>query len=234
MTRGGRRGGARRQHRASSSRASSASSRSARRRDAMARRRHADRAGDGWFSYDTRARPRRDDRAERLLRPGRHRRRRRHHPRLFPYRGRDDRRGRDRRAVRAAAAGGRHRPRGPYRQFRRGEEGAASTRAPRPTTSPISAMPMSGPRATSAPARSPATTTAIDKYHTEIGANAFIGSNRRWSRRSRSATAPTSRSGSVITDDVPADALAIARGAPGESSRAGRRASARSGRAGKE
>jgi bifunctional UDP-N-acetylglucosamine pyrophosphorylase/glucosamine-1-phosphate N-acetyltransferase len=50
------------------------------------------------------------------------------------------------------------------------------------------------------------------KYHTDIGANAFIGSNASLVAPVRIADGAFIGSGSVITEDVPADALAIGRG----------------------
>ena len=65
------------------------------------------------------------------------------------------------------------------------------------------------------------------KYGTVIGEGAFIGSNTPWSRRSASAPGAIVGAGSVVTRDVEADALALARGTPGGEARLGRRASAR-------
>ena len=52
----------------------------------------------------------------------------------------------------------------------------------------------------------------FDKYHTEIGANAFIGSNSALVAPVTIGDGAYVASGSVITHDVPADALALARG----------------------
>jgi bifunctional UDP-N-acetylglucosamine pyrophosphorylase/glucosamine-1-phosphate N-acetyltransferase len=51
-----------------------------------------------------------------------------------------------------------------------------------------------------------------DKYHTEIGAHAFIGSNSALVAPVTVGEGAYVASGSVITHDVPADALAVARG----------------------
>ena len=51
-----------------------------------------------------------------------------------------------------------------------------------------------------------------EKHHTEIGANAFIGSNSALVAPVRIGDGAYVASGSVITDEVPANALAIARG----------------------
>ena len=68
-----------------------------------------------------------------------------------------------------------------------------------------------GARATSGPARSPATMMA--SASTRRGSEPMPSSDRtpRWWRRSRSARAPSSAAGSVITRDVPDDGLAVAR-----------------------
>ena len=50
------------------------------------------------------------------------------------------------------------------------------------------------------------------KYHTEIGARAFIGSNSALVAPVTIGEGAYIATGSVITGDVPADALAIARG----------------------
>ena len=73
-----------------------------------------------FFSYDTQARPRRDGRAQRLLRHRRDDRRRRHGQGLLPYRGRDDR---DR-----ARSSGRSRGSGRARRSARGRISATSSR----------------------------------------------------------------------------------------------------------
>ena len=144
--------------------------------------------------------------------PGVEHRDRRGDPRLLASRGREGRRRRDRGAVRPAAAGRGHRQRRAHRQFRRGEERRRSAKAPRPTTCPISAMARSARARTSARARSSATMTASSNTARSSGPNAFIGSNS-------ALVAPVSigaggyvGSGSVIVEDVPADALAIGRG----------------------
>jgi bifunctional UDP-N-acetylglucosamine pyrophosphorylase/glucosamine-1-phosphate N-acetyltransferase len=52
----------------------------------------------------------------------------------------------------------------------------------------------------------------FDKYHTEIGAHAFIGSNSALVAPVTIGAGAYVGSGSVVTTDVPADALAVARG----------------------
>jgi bifunctional UDP-N-acetylglucosamine pyrophosphorylase/glucosamine-1-phosphate N-acetyltransferase len=52
----------------------------------------------------------------------------------------------------------------------------------------------------------------VDKHHTDIGKNAFIGSNSALVAPVSIADRAYVGSGSVITDDVPADALALGRG----------------------
>ena len=64
----------------------------------------------------------------------------------------------------------------------------------------------------SAPAPSPAITTAPHKHRTEIGSRAFIGSNSSLVAPVKIGDGAYIGSGSVITDDVPADALALGRG----------------------
>ena len=62
---------------------------------------------------------------------------------------------------------------------------------------------------TSAPAPSPATTTASAKHLTDIGKGAFIGSNSALVAPVKIGDGAYIGSGSVITEDVPADALAL-------------------------
>ena len=81
-----------------------------------------DRARDGVLRLGHPARPRRHGRAERGVRARRERRRRRDDPRVLPYRGRGDRRGRLGRSVRAAAARNQAGEGGQGRQLRRGQE----------------------------------------------------------------------------------------------------------------
>ena len=78
----------------------------------------------------------------------------------------------------------------------------------RPTISPTSATPRSATARTSAPARSPATTTASTKHRTEIGDGAFIGSDTMLVAPVRVGARATTGAGSVITRDVPDGALA--------------------------
>ena len=52
----------------------------------------------------------------------------------------------------------------------------------------------------------------VAKHRTEIGRNAFIGSNSALVAPVKIGEGAYIGSGSVITDDVPADALAVARG----------------------
>ena len=64
----------------------------------------------------------------------------------------------------------------------------------------------------SAPAPSPATMTASPSTDTEIGAGAFIGSNTALVAPVKIGDGAITGAGSVITKDVAADALAVARG----------------------
>jgi bifunctional UDP-N-acetylglucosamine pyrophosphorylase/glucosamine-1-phosphate N-acetyltransferase len=52
----------------------------------------------------------------------------------------------------------------------------------------------------------------VAKHHTDIGANAFIGSNSALVAPVKIGDGAYVASGSVITGDVPADAMAVARG----------------------
>ena len=69
---------------------------------------------------------------------------------------------------------------------------------------------------TSAPASSPATTTASRKHPTAIGAGAFIGSDTQLVAPVTVGDGAYVAAGSTVTEDVPAGALAIGRGAAGE------------------
>ena len=66
-------------------------------------------------------------------------------------------------------------------------------------------------RPTSAPASSPATTTAVKKHLTRIGAGAFVGSDSTLVAPVTIGDGTYIGAGSCITKDVPADALAVAR-----------------------
>ena len=88
---------------------------------------------------------------------------------------------------------------------------AVSASAPRSTISPISATPRRRGGRTSAPAPSPAITTARSSTGPRSAPAPSSAPTPRWSRRCASATAPMSDTGSVITEDVPDGALAIAR-----------------------
>ena len=61
-------------------------------------------------------------------------------------------------------------------------------------------------------APSPAITTAIEKHRTEIGKDAFIGTNSSLVAPVKIGAGAYIGSGSVIVSDVPADALALGRG----------------------
>ena len=101
------------------------------------------------------------DRAQCRVRPRRHDRRQRRDPGLQPYRGRDDRDGRGDRSLCAAPARRRDRRGGARSAISSRSRRRSSARAPRPTTSPISATPRWARAPMSAPARSPAIMTAI-------------------------------------------------------------------------
>ena len=116
------------------------------------------------------------------------------------------------RPVRAHPAAVRRRRGRARRQLRRAEEDRRSARARRRTTCRTSATRRSARRSTSAPARSPATTTASHKHPTVIEDGAFIGSDSQLVAPVRVGEGAYVAAGSSITEDVPADALAIARG----------------------
>ena len=126
--------------------------------------------------------------------------------------GADDRRGRDRRPVRAAAPRRGARGRGPCRQFRRGQGGPARRR--RQGQSPLLSRRQRGRRRRpiSAPARSPAITTASANTARSSASGAFIGSNTALVAPVTVGDGAIVAAGSVVTRDVPADALTIARG----------------------
>ena len=126
--------------------------------------------------------------------------------------GADGRGGRDGRAVRPAAPRRGARRGRACRQFRRGQGDPARRR--RQGQSPLLYRRQRHRRAApiSAPARSPAITTALTNSARQSARARLSARTRRWSRRSRSATAPIVAAGSVVTRDVPADALSIARG----------------------
>ena len=148
-------------------------------RDGLVRARHADR-------------PRHAGRAQRRVRPGRQHRRGRDHPRLLPYRGRDDR-GAARRSARSPGcvpAPRSAKARGSAISSRSSRR--ASARAPRPTISPISAMPRSAPAPISARARSPAIMTASSSTRPGSARAPSSAPTPLWSRRSASAPARSS------------------------------------------
>ena len=134
------------------------------------------------------------------------------HPLLLASGRRPCRQGRARRSLRAAAArrgSGRGRA---YRQFRRGEGRRPSRPAPRPIISPISATPRVGEGANIGAGTITCNYDGVAKHRTEIGKGAFIGSNSALVAPVTIGDGAYVGSGSVITKDVPADALAIARG----------------------
>ena len=100
----------------------------------------------------------------------------------------------------------------PYRQLRRGEERAASTRAPRSTISTYIGDAHVGAGTNIGAGTITCNYDGFDKYHTEIGAGAFIGSNSALVAPVTIGDGAYVAPGSVVTSDVPADALAVARG----------------------
>ena len=182
-----------------------------RRRGGDARRRDADRARDRLFRLRHGARQRCHDRAERRVRSRRRGRRQRHDPRLQPHRGRYSRLRRYHRAVRAAAARRADRGGRPHRQLRRDQAAPTWRRAPRSTTSPISATRASAQKSNIGAGTITCNYDGVHKHHTDIGKNAFIGSNSALVAPVKIGDGAYVASGSVITEDVPPDALAFGR-----------------------
>ena len=145
--------------------------------------RDADRARDRLAELRYGDRPRRDHRAQRVLRAGRGRRGRRPHHGQLPPGGRAHRQGRPRRPLRALPPRRRHRRERARRQLRRGEERAGSKRAPRPIIWPTSATAVWARAPTSAPARSSATTTASTSTSPTSARAPSSAPTRRWWRR---------------------------------------------------
>ena len=181
------------------------------RRQAMVGRRDADRAGDGVFLVGHENRPRRPDRATRRARPGRRDRGRRDDPRLLASRRRASRGRRRDRPVRAPEARApTSRPKAKVGNFVEIKKSTVEAGAK------VNHLTYIGDARIGAGANIGAGTITCNydgfgKYKTDIGAGAFVGSNS-------SLVAPVTigdgayvGSGSVITKDVPADALAVAR-----------------------
>ena len=112
----------------------------------------------------------------------------------------------------AAASGRGHSRRRAHRQFRGSEEQRGRTKARRPCISRIWATRRWAADRTSARARSRAITTASHKHETKIGNRVFIGSDTALVAPVRVGDGAYVAAGSIITENVPADALAIARG----------------------
>ena len=98
------------------------------------------------------------------------------------------------------------------RQFRRGEGGRDSARAPRPIISPISATARVGDGANIGAGTIFCNYDGTNKHRTEVGKGAFIGSNSALVAPVKIGDDAYVGSGSVITDNVPAGALALGRG----------------------
>ena len=107
-----------------------------------------------------------------------------------------------------------------------------SARAPRPTISLISATRASARGANIGAGTITCNYDGFAKHRTEIGAGAFIGSNTSLVAPVKIGEGAYIGSGSVITKDVPADALALSRAPqeerPGWAARLRERAQARS------
>ena len=159
-----------------------------------------------WFAHDTEIGRDAIDRAQRRLRPRRHDRRGRPHPRLLPYRGRDDRGGRRDRPLCAAAA---------RRRDRRGRaRSAISSRSRRRRLgkgAKANHLSYLGDADIGAGANIGAGTITCNydgffKYRTNIGDGAFIGSNSALVAPVTIGAGALVAAGSVITRDVAADA----------------------------
>ena len=175
-------------------------------------RRHPHRPRHGLLRPRHRHRPRRRHRPERRLRPRGHRRIRRHHPRLLPPRRLPRQPRRQDRPLRPPPPRRRDRRGRPHRQLRRDQERRSSRKAPRPTTSPTSATPASARGANVGAGTITCNYDGVFKHRTEIGARAFIGSNTALVAPVTVGDGALIAAGSVITADVPAGALAVARG----------------------
>ena len=130
---------------------------------------------------------------------------------LLPHRGGTARRGRDGRALRPAPARRRTSPATPMSAISSRSSRPRSARGPRSTTSLISAMPASAPRANVGAGTITCNYDGFDKHRTEIGAGAFIGSNSSLVAPVKIGEGAYVGSGSVISKDVAADALALTR-----------------------
>ena len=179
-----------------------------------------------WFSHDTKHRPRRRDRAERVLRPG--------------VTVEDGVEIKANCHIEGARVGSGSRI-GPFARLRPGADLGADVhignfvevknvaiggrRQGQPSRLPRRRR---GRRegATSAPARSSATTTASTSRRTEIGDGAFVGSNTSLVAPVQIGDGAYVGSGSVITKDVPAGRPGDRALRPGRHGKAGRRNSA--------
>ena len=166
----------------------------ARARSGDGRRRDPDRPEHGLVRLRHQARPRRDDRAERLLRPRRDDRRRRHRSTPFchiegatiasgaivgPFA-----------RLRPGAAIGEKAQIGNFVEVKNADDRRRRQGQP---SRPTSATPRSARGANIGAGTITCNYDGFDKYRTEIGAGAFIGSNTRAGRAgARSATAPMS------------------------------------------
>ena len=83
--------------------------------------------------------------------------------------------------------------------------------APRPTIWPISATPTSAPASNIGAGTIAVNYDGYGKYRTVVGADAFVGSNSSLVAPVRIGRGANVTAGSVITEDVPADAVAFGR-----------------------
>ncbi len=164
-----------------------------------------------WFSFDTQHRPRRDHRAQRVLRPGRGDRGQRRDPGQLPHGRRAHPQGRAHRTVRALPSGSRHRRRRSRRQLRRRSRTPGWKRAPRPIIWPTSATRGSAAAPTSVPARSSATTTASTSTSPTSARACSSGPTSSLVAPVKIGDGAYIGSGSVISKNVEPDALALER-----------------------
>ena len=173
--------------------------------------RHADRAGDGLVQLRHGDRPRRDHRAQRVLRPRRGGRGRRRHPGQLPH-------GRRRASARARASGrSRASVRAPTSAPARTSATSSRSRtprwkrAPRPITSPTSATARVGEGANIGAGTIFCNYDGFNKHFTDVGKGVFVGSNASLVAPVKIGDGAYIGSGSVISKNVDADALALER-----------------------
>ncbi len=136
-----------------------------------------------------------------------------------------------RRPVRAPAPGVGPRGRHPRGELRRAQEDAPRTRQQGQPPDAISVTRRSARTATSAPARSPATTTGRASTRRASARGVFIGSDTQIVAPVRIGDGAYVAAGTTVIENVPAGALAIARAKQAQRPRLGRATQARHGHA---